>query len=563
MKFNSMAIAVSLITTFALSANGQTFLKQHYFPQGPTKYSCITDIGTNYLIAGAESSTGHQVVLVEIDPAGDIVDQHWIRFGDGAEEVTPLGILWDASGTDPFVIIAGYIGDPSPDFSNAFVFKYNYNSNTVVWANRLDKIGIYTDIDFLSTGDYVVSGEIMGQGHEQENALIYKINKTTGVPTEIYEATEAIDGSDTYYALVVNNDKIIAPARFELNTQSFDGMRPVITSYNTTTSTPTSYYYLKGYPVGHAGIRARLYPLDITRSGGSNYYTVVTGDIDGILLNRDLYVIRTGSTLSSNWQRRIKLTAADDCEGQLNSIKLYNEDTHINFPIVFGTLCDGGNLGSTAFMFRLSQNGSTVQWINRYDAQVEFNTFGNLCPNSMIVDGDKIYAVGWSMAENFVGAVLSTNVSDGVIGDCSEAMTIPTTENSDVESSITFTNPVIGFDPAELTRTVGEPTAYEITPCEEEEEMRMHHDNSENVMNTLTDLMLTIQQSASHTDFYLTTDETASGYTLQIIDMSGKTVLESRISNDEHVSATLLAGMYVTILTGDDKVIESQKFVVK
>jgi len=555
---------VCLITGISLSSSGQIFLKQHAFTSGPTKYSCIASMGTNYIIAGTQvSGVTNYIVLVEIDPSGNIVNEHRVKFSGGSEPVIPLGIVWDDVATDQYIVVAGYIGSADPDFANPFVFKYNYNTNAVVWTDRISKIGIYTDLDKLSTGDYVVSGEIIDIFGEQENGLIYKINKNTGVATELYEATEELGGSDTYFALTVNNDKVYTTGRFELHNADLGGMRPVITSYNTSTGTASSNYYLKAYPDAKNPTNpARLYPLDISRVAG-NYYTIVTGDIDGTLFNRDLYVIRTTTAGTSSWQRRIKLTAADDCEGQLNSIKLYTPGPHLNFPVVFGTLCNGGTIGTSAFMFRLSQNGSTVQWINRYDAQVQFNTFGNLCPNSMIINGDKIIAVGWSMYENIVGAVLCTSVNDGIISDCSAAMTLPTTENTDIEATPALTNPTVSYILTEMSRTVDVPTSFEYVPCEEIGVTGGSGNNKENTLSYPEDYLVTIQQSSEQVDFYLTADETAASYSIQIIDMAGRSLMTNDIEEGTHVSASLPGGMYISILYENGQLIESQKFVVK
>ena len=566
LKIILLFICVSC-TCFSFS---QTFVK-HYVTKyadspisyGHTRFSCITSKSPNFLIAGSIHEVNlpgrYAMVLVEIDASGNFVKQKTIEVNGTSTPVAPMGILYDISNGPKTVVVAGYLGS-SPSTSNAFVLSYNYSTATVNWVTVLSgAVSSFFDLDYLDNDNYVVCGQVKDNDalppDHYEEAVVYRVNKNTGVMTKVYMGhQDATTCSDTYYGLSVNGNQIVTSSRYEIDNLNYGAMRPSFTYIDTVAHTTSAHYYLKDSPSPPINAVARLYGTDMTRQGNT-YFMAVTGDIDNINLNQDLFVVKANNTGGQLWESKVEFP--DLYDGCFNSIKVYTTGImHGNSPIVFGTSYEGG-LMLHATLTRLTGNGSAVSWSNRY---ADLNTFGTLSPNAMILSGDKIYAVGWSSYEFEIGAVLCTSVTDGVITGCNEPLN-PSIVDYNVDVPHVVADPNLPFTKTNPATGLVISSATVTTICET---LLTHGGGADRLTDEETKPGLLITDvSPGEVVFSIKGDGGESAYSFIIYDMLGRTFESGLISAGEQKEVHLLPGIYIYTLFQNGQTAASESFAVK
>jgi len=424
----------AFFTCLTLLIHGQFYVREYTCPVGVeetfscrVRYHCITTMDDDLLIAGTLDGSNRTIILVVINEQGDINATYNIPVFD--ETTTnpildatfiPTGVLYENNPTSKMAIVCGYVGT-DPDHSQGFVLKYNLLTSNIVWSKIVDapiydnttgdrKYSLFLDIKFAEDRNYYVCGEEFTGNSLIEDAIIYKVSKPSGILTKISNFhtldPNTIDpltdpSSDTYYSMTVTGDDIVTSGRSELYDGNLAAMRPTIVSTDITGIVNYSKFYVRS-----SATAARLYGLDIAPAG-NDYISIVTGDMGGTQVNRDLFVVKTNSVGNLIWQKRLSYAAPND--GQLSSIETYQTANGYK-SIIYGN--KSGSPGNV-YIIGLDESGLLV-FSKEIPAVFMASTLG---PNTMVIKNNKIFAVGYRPSSPVIeyGVVICANLSDGTI----------------------------------------------------------------------------------------------------------------------------------------------------
>ncbi len=517
------------------------------------RFSCITTKESNLLIAGPLKTTNDLykgLVLTEIDVSGVLLDIHRIYVESGDADIYPTGLLWEA--IDNSAIICGYMGLAGYNLSDpaliphAFILKYDYVSHAIIWIRKIfHNYTYFLDIAKRSDGDYVLCGQFSASTiKDTEDAVLYSADNLTGNLSKLTESRgiNSTGTSDTWQALEVTGNNVFTSGRFEYyNTDGKDGMRPVLSKYNMITPSLST----SGYVRTIIGSLARLYAVDVTKSV-LTYVMAINGDLNSdINTDEDLIIAKINSALISSWQRLLNFPTTIK-DGRFHSIKTYNGDGS-NDLVVYGSTPE--LYDNKPFLTKITADGNSVSWSYKYD---NITAPPDGCPNSMIIFGDYIFAVGWHIDNSEdVGVLLKTHINEGTTG-CSTAL-YPTLSSIDqtfttvpiiLDVPLYITNPVNYIKPCTSTTT---------TPCYE---ARI----GENSLLTSKVNLL----NSNHNELIISLDDynQTNIYVLNIYNILGQKVIQYYLTSLES-TFNLESGIYIYQLIIDQNLANSGKFVVK
>lgn len=450
-----------LILIYSYQGFGQFFIYDYSCPfaveAAPTcdvRYNCITPMGEKFLIAGtiSFSNSVRNLQLVILDATGHVDATYDLPYfaenmAGQTLNIEPTGVLYENTPSGDIAVVCGNLGN-NVNSSKGFVLRYNLTTETIYWAKIFQaptatlpatgqRFSLLTDIKFGPSNNYIVCGEEFTGSDLLEDGVIYSVGKSFGLFNKIinFHTLNTITNdatndpsSDTFYALNTDaNGDIIACGRSEMNDLGLSGMRPTLVKTTGSTFVFTRYF------IKNLLSNGRLYALDFALAG-NNIVTIVTGDVNGISTNLDLYAVKSNSTGNLIWRKKIDFPGAID--GSLNCINTYQSGSAYK-SIIYGNKASNGN---NVFLIGLEDNGS-LTFSKEYPNIFPSGTFNS---NSMIVQGGKIYAVGYTIEDGQVekGIFLAADLNTGEI---------------DPSCAIDYTPTIINQNIGNLTRTPIDP----------------------------------------------------------------------------------------------------------
>ena len=377
------------------------------------RYTAIAKRNGNYIAAGTESKN---IVISEIRPNGVLIRSTYLYVGDAVVEQPVKSLIVDSDG---FIVIAGYRDAVNLSASEAYVLKYDWVMDTVVWSQVFDDAGtnFFKILEKSPGGNYLVSGMVRTVGLEIHSVLI-EVDRNLG-SWSFLDVSSHDPFNDTYYAMGKSGSNIYLAGRQQFSGGSADKMRNTVTKLDNTGNVLFNYAYLRD-----TADYARLYGADIIVQA-KKFITLACGGGNTLSTARDLYAVCAGINGKVKWSNYYDITSTT-LDGMWLSIKPYGSNYLIagsmynpNDPLGYG---QGGKM----FVLYVDTYGQII-WANTYEIYSDhYYYLGHT--DMLIVDGDHFVLAGNvrnPVTNKFHAVVLKAPVIDGVLPDgCSEPLDV-------------------------------------------------------------------------------------------------------------------------------------------
>lgn len=544
----------------------QDFSKQYEFilmnnDYHDAQFTCLTERqsshgGASQLYVGGSlrsPSDEWMISLVRIELNGNAVAKRAINPAGEDGKYVPTGILFERLAVSNYemLTVCGYIDNPGT--GHAFVLRYNFTTSTLEWMTQLEDGAAFFDIQNFND-DFIVCGHQMV---DYQVASTFIVDKISGAISR-YEQFEwdnmNVMSSDSYYALEVNNetDEIALSSRIDygFGVGPFYRMKPAISILdNLALHTYDRMFF------GTATSETRLYAFDIAWNTTNNIlYTIVSGDVDGGTENADPYIIKHNTITNVTDIRHFDFV--EDYDGKLNSLKLYSKPISLpdptvikNNPIIYGCKAENDILGDV-YLLRLNAS-LTLEWGRTYSQIFQPAT----TPNSMILVGNTVYAVGAKTVDGHDNGVLiaSPIITDpSICGEIYEPelqtpdpivydpnlqimdLEMPQTEVEITQNSIYINQPYLCGEPEGAPRT---------NLISSSESLIISRLNDQNVEVKISGAIET------------------SDYRIQIVNLLGQVIIDKQMEDDHSLIVNMEIGIYIGRLFKDGVQIDTLKFI--
>lgn len=358
-------------------------------------------MGSDILTVG---NSGNKVLFVRFSLSGAVIDYKVFTVVD--ETLLPYisSMIIDSDGN---IVAAGHRSTGSEHETTAFVFKYDYNTGTVLWMKLFDNSGsnFIKVIEKKAGGPYIVCGHSYNATNAEE-AIIYSVNRNTGAFTLLNNSNEN-GSSETCYSIIRADGAYFTTNRVNYSGGGFGRMRGCLSKFSMTGTEIFTKAYLRNTTTDIA----RLYSVDLAYANNSIYFTV-HGDEFTTGQNKDLFIMKAKTDGELSWAKKYDLTNYDS-DGSWRAIRVKGQNVY-----VFGNLY---NLGTgNMFLMKLDTTGAVV-WANSY------NSLGNksTAPDDLLIYGSNLIMTGYVHADDSPytnGTLVLVKASNGTLPDgCSTA----------------------------------------------------------------------------------------------------------------------------------------------
>ena len=126
----------TLLMLLCLSSTLNAQFVMEYASEGKNvRFTALAKLNGNYLAAGTE---GKKIILAEIRPNGTLVRTVNLHVLNTETEHPVKSMIVDG---DLNIVIAGYRDPINEVASEAFVLKYNWNADSLLWCTKFDSPG--------------------------------------------------------------------------------------------------------------------------------------------------------------------------------------------------------------------------------------------------------------------------------------------------------------------------------------------------------------------------------------------------------------------------------------
>lgn len=398
---------------FTLTCAHAQFVAEYASEGHNMRYTAIAKRNGNYIAAGTEAK---HIVISEIRPNGVLVRSTYLYVEDDAVDQPVKSLIVDSDG---FIVIVGYRDPVSVTATEAYVLKYDWVMDTVVWSHKFDQAGtnFFKVLEKNPGGNYLVCGMVRTVGLEIHSVLI-EVDRITGA-WDFLDVSSHDPFNDTYYAMSKSGSNIYLAGRQQFSGGSGDKMRSTVTKLDDTGNVVFNYAYLRD-----TSDYARLYGADIIVQA-KKFVTLACGGGNTLSTARDLYAVCAAINGKVKWSNYYDITSTT-LDGMWLSIKPYGTNFLIagsmynpNDPLGYG---QGGKM----FVLYVDTYGQII-WANTYEIYSDhYYYLGHT--DMLIVDGDHFVLAGNMrnpVTNKFHAVVVKAPIIDGVLPDgCSEPLDV-------------------------------------------------------------------------------------------------------------------------------------------
>lgn len=423
-KLSSLVVML-LIAPFFSAAQ---FLVTYSDPSSSdVAFSAVTKYGSNFLAFGNQ---GNDIIAVEVTSSGTVVSSKTITLIDNLKTPVCFSVITDNDGIQVISGFRGIVGDVTT--YSAFIMRYDYSGNDVLWAKSLQVSGAFGStfdkvIESTPGGNYLVCGYTTHPGSNQEGILC-RVNRNNG-NIQVLADLNLNNSAEGFSSFIKDSHRIYTVGRYNLGGGGFDLMRSCMSILSSAGDEISSSAYIR-----NSNTTARMYGTDLTFLG--NYiYTITTGDGGGTGLNKDEYLCKISRNGNLQFTKKLDFTASSS-DGKMQSIKTFSSGL-----IVYGNKYDatGQNTLGNAFLLGLNGIGDVI-WAKSYP--FTFHQVG-AGVGAMLVSGNSIIAVGRQLntsTNHYAGCIISVSASSGDLFSCDVNEAVSSITESPVQVSLDLTS---------------------------------------------------------------------------------------------------------------------------
>ncbi|MBK9456052.1 MAG: T9SS type A sorting domain-containing protein [Bacteroidetes bacterium] len=539
----------TLLMLLCLSSTLNAQFVMEYASEGKNvRFTALAKLNGNYLAAGTE---GKKIILAEIRPNGTLVRTVNLHVLNTETEHPVKSMIVDG---DLNIVIAGYRDPINEVASEAFVLKYNWNADSLLWCTKFDSPGsnFFKIIEKGAQGNYLVCGMVRATGLETHSVLI-EIDRNSGA-WNFLNVSSHNPYNDTYYAIDASATNIYATSRQQFYGGSGDKMRGGITKFDMSGNPIYNYTYLRdtsGY--------ARLYGADILAQT-KKIISLYCGGGASTYPSRDLYAVTSKLNGDVKWAKRFDITTTVD-DGTWLSIKPVGPNYLIAGSMYNPNDPNGYGHGGKIFVIYCTSLGNII-WANSYEIYSDYYYYlGHT--DLLMVEGDYFVLAGAiknDVTNKYHGALLQAKIEDGVLeSGCSTPLSVTVTDEIPLKQASNL------YDAGDTYITSNPATPVTTSPLYE----YSSYCTSDSIV-VIGDVKLAQQYNTVYLEplqtsfvFSNVTDVT-EGY-LRIFNMEGKLMLEENMSfptnQSVHVN-NLQAGVYILhVFDSGGQTLLSKKFI--
>ncbi len=341
----------------------------------------------NFYISGHQ---GEDVMIIKMSPDGEEI---WTRTMNLTSKIREriYDMILDADG---YLVACGNGGTSNSDYLG-FVFKYDPNTNNLIWSNEIDgQIRAFKLVETSPTANYLVAGIRWNAPPpgQDDDAYLISIDRNTGdLSGDVNKAYYTSGTSESFVDMVAYNNALYGVGRYVPNS-SFAGIRPSISKLDFSGNEIWSRLYMKSL-----NSSARLYNSSILIDQDSIVLTQ-NGDYNsgGSFTTDEIYFSKTDIDGNAVWTKSFQFQGLDE---------MYPNEA---VAVDDGYLILAFNreaFDPRTFLIKTTKNGDLV-WTKQITTSGGATLDGAAFHNQLVVDGDRIYIVGQNLGAGNVGDVL-------------------------------------------------------------------------------------------------------------------------------------------------------------
>ncbi|MEP6645590.1 MAG: hypothetical protein ABJC12_00755, partial [Saprospiraceae bacterium] len=319
----------------------------------------LIDSERGYSIAGNEAEKilyvgglkNDSVIIIKVTTNGEIV---WARTFDvikGSPDHIN-GLLIDSEGK---LCVAGTSTSALPAGS-AFVFRYDPDLNSVLWAIKLSNSSVTTTLGIIEMGpggNYLLSAN----PSNPNNAELNELDRNTGAVQNNFSKEYDLGNAETFQDLFFYNNNIYACGRFT-DGDAFERMRSTLVKLDPSDGS------IDWITLGHRpkNVDARLYNVDLVIAQ-QKIYSVTVGDEDGGSVDfTNIFIQRTSLNGDVEWIKKVDLPGTNDWADEIIA-------TENGFVV----MCRNRVPPSDIILFKFDSSGNLI-WSRKYDFSANDNS---------------------------------------------------------------------------------------------------------------------------------------------------------------------------------------------
>lgn len=408
----------TLVVLLCLFSNLNAQFVMEYASEGKNvRFTAIGKLNGNYIAAGTE---GKKIILAEIRPDGSLIRTINIYVENTETENIVKSMVVDG---DKNIVLAGYRDPIDVLQSEAFVLKYNWYADTLVWCTKFNAPGsnFFKIIEKAEPGNYLVCGMVRAAGLDIHSVLV-EVDRNTGAWTFL-NVNSHDPFNDTYYAIDATDSYIYATSRQQFSGGSGDKMRGGVSKFDMSGNPIYNYTYLRdtaGY--------ARLYGADILAQT-KKIISLYCGSGASVYTSRDLYAVTSKLGGDVKWAKKFDITTTVD-DGTWLSIKPVGANYLIAGSMYNPNDPKGYGQGGKIFVLYCNSLGGII-WANSYEIYSDYYYYlGHT--DMLMVEGAYFILAGSVKNEEtnkYHGAILQAKIADGILeGGCSAPLSVNVTD---------------------------------------------------------------------------------------------------------------------------------------
>lgn len=406
-----LLLLLGLVLT--LSYTHAQFVAEYASEGQNMRFTAIAKRNGNYIAAGTK---GNHIVISEIRPNGVLVRSSFLFVDDLTVEQPVKSLIVDSDG---FIVVAGYRNPEDVSISEAFVLKYDWELDSVVWSHVFDQAGsnLFKIIEKSPGGNYYTSGMVRTDDGDM-HAVLIEVDRYTGAWTFLDMSSHDVN-SDTYFSMDNSTLNIYLAGRQHFSGGGADTFRSTITKTDNFGNLVYNNNYLRD-----TADYARLYGADILVKA-KQVIMLACGGGSTIDYARDLYAVSTAVNGKVKWSNYYDITSTT-LDGTWLSIKPYGKNSIIAGSMYNPNDPQGFGHGGKMFVLYVDESGQLI-WANSYELNSDFYYFlGHT--DMLIVDGNHFVLAGSlknPTTGKFHAVVLKAPIIDGVLPDgCSTPLDV-------------------------------------------------------------------------------------------------------------------------------------------
>lgn len=426
------AFAFSILLSFTTTLlSAQSFIKKigdDTDEEGAT--SIISDGNGNFIIAGYRNNNA---VLLGMDPSGNIIWQDQFKLTGSTKRDVISDIKLDGNN----IIACGYGKASSGSNDDAFVFQYNFTTNTINWATidpgTVNRLTRYYSVTIIG-GNYFLTGTINGTHTE---GYIRVVDNTGALLTTWQVHAGTTNQADDFLFADTDGNDFYFGGRVFRGGSSLCNSRIMMSRLNPTTG---GFNWSNAYHAVSTTSR-RMYGQDLDLNDDNDEIilagsgsTTTTGGCNPT--SYDMYLARTDLTGAIIADRNLAINGYSNTIPR--EVLAYNGGY-----IIMG---QAYNTGNDRDLFLMGVNSNLEeQWTELYGG-VGIEDVGYNSNNQMLIDANSgyIYFVGRSASYSGNGSqdmmVVKTDLLGFIADDCNAPVETDNTALTRVVDPFTWTN---------------------------------------------------------------------------------------------------------------------------